>query len=152
MRRLVEGYCALQFPAPNIAPRADIVRRDGDVEVCHFADMRSQDDVSWGMSEEFCEMVRPWWYRYCIIMLSSDQLRVLSFSIGESLEAEIDYQSFAILSLGRRAVDYDTLRIGDVRYWCSPDGKPDGCCSRLMRWRCPKEGVCISSSGRLHKV
>ena len=37
MRGLVEGDAAFQLLLADVAPRADVVRGDGDVEVCHFA-------------------------------------------------------------------------------------------------------------------
>lgn len=37
MRGLVEGYPALQLLFPDVAPRAHIVRGDGDVELCHVS-------------------------------------------------------------------------------------------------------------------
>lgn len=45
MSGLVEGYCALKLPHPDVTPRADIVRGDGDVEICHFAHVGSQNDA-----------------------------------------------------------------------------------------------------------
>lgn len=45
MRGLVEGDPALQLLFADVAPWADVVGGDGDVEVCHFAEVRSQDDA-----------------------------------------------------------------------------------------------------------
>ena len=44
MRGLVEGDPSLELLFADVAPRADVVRGDGDVEVCHFAEVGSQDD------------------------------------------------------------------------------------------------------------
>ena len=44
MRRFVEGDAAFQLLFADVAPWADIVGGDGDVEVGHFAEMGSQDD------------------------------------------------------------------------------------------------------------
>lgn len=57
MRGLVEGYPAFQLLFADVAPRADIVRGDGDVEVCHFAEMRSQDDA---VDVWRCGMLKAW--------------------------------------------------------------------------------------------
>lgn len=47
MRGLVEGDAAFQLLFADVAPRADVVRGDGDVEVCHFAEVGSQCDGPW---------------------------------------------------------------------------------------------------------
>ena len=47
MRRLVEGDAAFQLFGTDVAPRADVVRGDGDVEVCHFAQAGGQNE-DWG--------------------------------------------------------------------------------------------------------
>lgn len=43
MRGLVEGDAAFQLVLADVAPRTDGVRGDVDVEVCHFAEVGSQD-------------------------------------------------------------------------------------------------------------
>ena len=45
MRSLVEGDAALQLLFADVAPWADVVGGDGDVKVCHFAEVGSQDDA-----------------------------------------------------------------------------------------------------------
>ena len=45
MGGLVEGNPAFQLFLADVAPWADVVRGDGDVEVCHFAEVGSQDDA-----------------------------------------------------------------------------------------------------------
>lgn len=45
MRGLVEGDTALQLLFADVAPRADVVGGDGYVEVCHFAEVGSQDNA-----------------------------------------------------------------------------------------------------------
>lgn len=42
MRGFVEGDRAFQVVFTDVAPRADVVRGDGDVEICHFAETGSQ--------------------------------------------------------------------------------------------------------------
>ena len=52
MRGLVEGDAAFQLLLADVAPRADVVRGDGDVEVCHFAYVGTRQD---GVSRGWCE-------------------------------------------------------------------------------------------------
>ena len=44
MGELVEGYAAFQLLFADVAPRAHGVRGDGDVEVCHLAQVGGQNE------------------------------------------------------------------------------------------------------------
>ena len=44
MRGFVEGYSAFQLVFADVAPGADVVRGDGDVEYCHFGYAGSQNN------------------------------------------------------------------------------------------------------------
>ena len=45
MRGLVKGDAALQFVFPHVAPWADVVRCDGDVEICHFSEVEATMEI-----------------------------------------------------------------------------------------------------------
>lgn len=66
MRGLVEGYPSLELLFADVAPRADVVRGDGDVEVCHFAEVGSQDDGV-GCATRW-RLLRPWGAFLCLVV------------------------------------------------------------------------------------
>ena len=127
MRRLVEGDAAFQLFRADVAPRADVIRGDGDVEDWHFAQ-------AGGQNEERGTVNKTAMVALCILGYHSgprSEFQFLFSFFKKRGSFLVDYEYFAMLTTIRSFV------------W-SPKRLADGFCSEPTRLpKAPTQGTAL---------